>query len=583
MTEPVIDPKAHTILLSRYLSSFKLVLGGATSMKNFHDSMHLFTEIVGQENYIQEGKKILINQTAIDLMRKAIDEFKSARSKERHRLRAIKKKESNAITNPKHNPINNPKNNPINNPKYNPINNPKNNPINNAARDKLKRVQKYEMAPPVLRCTEAVYCDEDDFIYIEMRCDTSLDVPVSYYPVDQFEKFLGYVDLVNVLQSSQYTEEVEYKYLLVHEDKKPEVFLTDDGLLTLITKSRKPGIVQLKHHIMTAIKKMIFGTPSERADIIYASADKVPAVCCCSYPAEAPGGDKLDIGSVKEVFGEKGIFEEAKHGRYDVTDRVYKIGRGINIKNRVNSHKHEYAIEGVEQSLVCSYVLSQQVLGNKTFSLEKVMFKLLDRLGCPKQTFRHKVTGVNHTEIFVMNARQSQRFHAMLTDLKVRDVPATTQSELQHEATMLASEIDALTYKLSLAEELIKKTEKQLQAVEHDRDVRIQAVEHDRDVRIKTVERDREEWIKKTEQDRDARIQAIEQDRDARIQAVETRIQAIEQEKETRIQAVEQDRETRLKELNTLYMRLLNERIPYGYERDQRPHYYNYPMRSFYK
>lgn len=73
---------------------------------------------------------------------------------------------------------------------------------------------------------------------IEMRCDYTIDKPVEYYPVDQFEKLLESDDL-NATLEMNYDEDIDYVYLIDGYTDMRKIFLLDDGVLEIIDKLKE--------------------------------------------------------------------------------------------------------------------------------------------------------------------------------------------------------------------------------------------------------------------------------------------------------------------------------------------------------
>lgn len=144
---------------------------------------------------------------------------------------------------------------------------------------------------------------------------------------------------------------------------------------------------------------------------------------------------KLDIGSVEEVFGSKGIFKKHKSVPNKPNLRVYKIGKAVDIGQRLEQHVKTYHIEGVTQTLVSAYVLTKLVT-TRTSSLEKKIFSILNDYGCSRVKYKHN-NGSHHTEIFIMTGAQSAAVNRLISMLGVSDIPPSTTQEYKEELDVL--------------------------------------------------------------------------------------------------------------------------------------------------
>ena len=334
-------------------------------------------------------------------------------------------------------------------------------------------------------------------IYLEMRTNVDDEDAESYYNIQQLEGFLGYSDVKHSLSSGKFIEGEDYAKLIIDENSPPEIFLTYDGFITFIHKSRKPRIKEMKKMFRLIVHKAIFGTLEQQGNVKYVASKDIPAVVVTKDSEYGHGCYILDIGSVEEVFGDGGILNKTKNFNHSPTERVYKIGKGKEIQYRIEDHKKTYFIKNVTQNIHRSYLLRDDVI-DREYSLENKIFRMIDE-NCTG-IFKERKSGLCHKEIFILTEEHICALDKKLFNLTVKDLAASTPCEIKNEINKLEIEIDGLrailnekTISIFLVKEMREKQKAEIEKLE----VKIEKLEKKHEVDIEKLEKKHEVEIER--------------------------------------------------------------------------------------
>ena len=541
------------------LLKYKTILSREPSMIKLINNIPLLESIV-KDNYEIRNSKLFFNQTAVDLFDDAYHEYMLIKNQQKIQNKHARNVKSNAKNNPLNNPINNLKNNPINNPinnlKNNPINNLKNNPINNTQRDTIVRTAIYKIAPPIIMCSIPFINEETQSeVYLEMRGIRGDFEAENYFNTTQLEGFLGYSDIKHTLTSFVYDE--DYVKLLTDVTKSPETFLTYEGFFKFINRSRKPNIIELKRLFKKIVFQTIFGSDEKKADISHVASDEINAVKITTY-TYSQGCYRLDIGSVKQVFGENGILQKPNLFNYTDDQRVYKIGKANNIHTRLEQHRKTYFIKDVVQRHDASFVLVDSVK-DRSYSLENKIFHLLEN----NKNIYKSTTDTDVNEIFILTDDQCKSMDDEILKITIKDLPPTTANEIKREKENLERTIENMENVIKSQDKLLQEKAKTINA--KDESFKIAMTEtrellKEKDKLFQNVLTEKDESFQIVIKSKDESFQIVLKEKDKLIEAKDESFQNVLKEKDESFQIVIKSKDKLIEEKDESFQNVIKEK-----------------------
>ena len=68
--------------LSQVIKKYQLVLKNCTSIRQISTQLEILDDVIGETNYEQSGKKIMLNNYAVNLLEDALIEYKQIKFKQ---------------------------------------------------------------------------------------------------------------------------------------------------------------------------------------------------------------------------------------------------------------------------------------------------------------------------------------------------------------------------------------------------------------------------------------------------------------------------------------------------------------------
>jgi hypothetical protein len=200
-----------------------------------------------------------------------------------------------------------------------------------------------------------------------------------------------------------------------------------------------------------AINKCLFGTTTDKEEIDMMLGKGVKASMTTDEIVACPGCYKIDIGSVKEVFGDTGILTLPTPDLYDPDMRVYKIGKAVDISKRFDQHRTAYAIDGVTMKLIKSYVLAPKI-SDRAYTFERMIHEKLKDLTGRTMSYMDKRSGRAHTEIFILTGNQTDSLETYISSLNSSDIPAHTINEMEKHIARMETDAELKTQQINYME-----------------------------------------------------------------------------------------------------------------------------------